>query len=139
MRQDYIPSGSTAVCALIPVGESRSDEPCSPVKRGVPSEPPESLRDEPPFTAPIYIANCGDSRAVLCRDGVPVVSTKDHKPSDPEERARAQAAGAWVTQKRINGLAVSRSLGDFDCKLDGDGKHTRKRKRTISSSLVFFR
>lgn len=31
----------------------------------------------------IYVGNCGDSRAVLSRDGVPVFYTMDHKPVLP--------------------------------------------------------
>lgn len=65
----------------------------------------------------IYIANCGDSRAVLCRGGIPVVSTKDHKPKDPEEKARIEAAGGSVHGNRVMAvLAVSRALGDIDLK-----------------------
>jgi len=65
----------------------------------------------------IYIANCGDSRAVLCHGGIPVASTKDHKPTDPEEKARIEAAGGMVIGTRVQGiLAVSRSLGDIEPK-----------------------
>lgn len=65
----------------------------------------------------IYIANCGDSRAVLCRQGVPVFATQDHKPILPEEKERINNAGGSVIIKRVNGtLAVSRALGDYDFK-----------------------
>ncbi|XP_011062398.1 PREDICTED: protein phosphatase 1B isoform X2 [Acromyrmex echinatior] len=65
----------------------------------------------------IYIANCGDSRAVLCRSGTPVFSTRDHKPVLPAEKERIQNAGGSVMIQRVNGsLAVSRALGDYEYK-----------------------
>ncbi|KAL7726853.1 hypothetical protein ACLKA6_001917 [Drosophila palustris] len=65
----------------------------------------------------VYIANCGDSRAVLCRQGVPVFATQDHKPILPEEKERIHNAGGSVMIQRVNGtLAVSRALGDYDFK-----------------------
>lgn len=65
----------------------------------------------------IYIANCGDSRAVLCRAGDPVFSTRDHKPVLPAEKERIQNAGGSVMIQRVNGaLAVSRALGDYEYK-----------------------
>ena len=70
-----------------------------------------------------YIANCGDSRAVLCRKGVPAVCTLDHKPTVPAEKERIQKAGGSVMIHRVNGsLAVSRALGDFEYKsVEGKG------------------
>ena len=65
----------------------------------------------------IFIANCGDSRAVLCRNGSPIFSTQDHKPILPGEKERIQNAGGSVMIQRVNGsLAVSRALGDYDFK-----------------------
>lgn len=65
----------------------------------------------------VYIANCGDSRAVLCRQGTPVFATQDHKPILPQEEQRICNAGGSVMIKRVNGsLAVSRALGDYDFK-----------------------
>ncbi|EFA78586.1 protein phosphatase 2C-related protein [Heterostelium album PN500] len=71
-----------------------------------------------------YVANVGDSRAVLCRDGVAVRVSNDHKPNDPKEEERIKALGGTVvttvnaftgvTTSRVNGqLAVSRALGDL--------------------------
>nr|CAI5845503.1 unnamed protein product [Callosobruchus analis] len=77
------------------------------------------------FVSPktIYIANCGDSRAVLCSRGQPVFSTQDHKPGLPSERDRILKAGGSVMIQRVNGsLAVSRALGDFEYKnVEGRG------------------
>lgn len=65
----------------------------------------------------VFIANCGDSRAVLCRGEQPVFCTQDHKPILPGEKQRIQNAGGSVMIQRVNGsLAVSRALGDYDYK-----------------------
>ena len=37
----------------------------------------------------IYVANCGDSRAVLCRDGGALALTDDHKAAREDETVRA--------------------------------------------------
>ncbi|XP_059350241.1 LOW QUALITY PROTEIN: signal recognition particle subunit SRP54-like [Daphnia carinata] len=70
-----------------------------------------------------YIANCGDSRAVLCRNGEAAVCTMDHKPTVAAEKKRIQDAGGSVMIHRVNGsLAVSRALGDFEYKsVEGRG------------------
>ncbi|PHJ22055.1 protein phosphatase 2c domain-containing protein [Cystoisospora suis] len=71
----------------------------------------------------VHAANVGDSRALLLYpDGTYVPLSKDHKPSDEEERRRIEAAGGSVVKKasgvaRIDGrLAVSRAFGDFSMK-----------------------
>jgi serine/threonine protein phosphatase PrpC len=67
--------------------------------------------------ADLYLAHAGDSRAVLIDgSGKAVFATKDHKPDDKSEKARIEAAGGDVSLYagawRVNGLAMSRSLGD---------------------------
>jgi len=65
----------------------------------------------------IIIANCGDSRGVICVGGSPALATQDHKPSNEIEKERIQNAGGSVMIQRVNGsLAVSRALGDFEYK-----------------------
>lgn len=60
----------------------------------------------------VYFINCGDSRAVLYRNGQVCFSTQDHKPCNPREKERIQNAGGSVMIQRVNGsLAVSRALG----------------------------
>ena len=67
----------------------------------------------------VYFGNCGDSRAVYCRDGKQAFATADHKPVNPEEKSRIEKAGGSVMIQRINGsLAVSRALGDFEYKME---------------------
>lgn len=64
----------------------------------------------------IVVANCGDSRAVLCRGGVAVPLSRDHKPDRPDEKERIEAAGGrvinWNGNRVLGVLATSRSIGD---------------------------
>jgi len=62
----------------------------------------------------LFTANVGDSRAVLCRDGVAARLTLDHKATLPEEIKRITDAGGFIGRnKRVNGvLAITRALGD---------------------------
>ncbi|KAL6774085.1 hypothetical protein ACKKBG_A23710 [Auxenochlorella protothecoides x Auxenochlorella symbiontica] len=66
----------------------------------------------------LFVANAGDSRAVLARRGVAVPLSHDHKPSAAGERARIMAAGGFVSEvggiTRVNGnLNLSRAIGDL--------------------------
>lgn len=64
-----------------------------------------------------YVANCGDSRSVLCRSGFCIELSKDHKPQNLEEKMRINKAHGYVNHGRINDiLSVSRAFGDFDLK-----------------------
>ncbi|KAL4188688.1 hypothetical protein AMTRI_Chr08g161680 [Amborella trichopoda] len=64
----------------------------------------------------IVVANCGDSRAVLCRGGEPVALSSDHKPDRPDELLRIQASGGrviyWDGPRVLGVLAMSRAIGD---------------------------
>ncbi|XP_057507447.1 probable protein phosphatase 2C 24 isoform X2 [Actinidia eriantha] len=64
----------------------------------------------------IIVANCGDSRAVLCRNGKAVPLSTDHKPDRPDELNRIQAAGGrviyWDGPRVLGVLAMSRAIGD---------------------------
>ncbi|GAB1865820.1 Protein phosphatase 1G [Camponotus japonicus] len=66
----------------------------------------------------LYVANAGDSRCVLCRDGQAVELSLDHKPEDAPEMERIVKAGGEVTgDGRVNGgLNLSRALGDHSYK-----------------------
>ena len=61
----------------------------------------------------LYVANAGDSRCVLCRNGKAVEMSFDHKPEDELERKRIEKAGAKITSDgRVNGgLNLSRAIG----------------------------
>ncbi|KAG7471062.1 hypothetical protein MATL_G00120440 [Megalops atlanticus] len=78
----------------------------------------------------LYVANLGDSRALLCRveqDGqndsrkcATLALSKEHNPTCYEERMRIQKAGGTVRDGRVLGvLEVSRSLGDGQYKRCG--------------------
>jgi protein phosphatase 2C len=64
----------------------------------------------------LYVANCGDSRAVLCRGGLALPLTDDHKAAREDETARVEAAGGqilfWNGVRVMGLLAVSRAIGD---------------------------
>lgn len=64
----------------------------------------------------IIVANCGDSRAVLCRGKLAMPLSVDHKPNREDEYERIEAAGGKVIDwdgYRVSGvLGMSRSIGD---------------------------
>lgn len=76
----------------------------------------------------IYCANAGDSRTVLGRSNGPKMCeplSEDHKPENPEEKARIEAAKGFVEENRVNGsLNLSRSIGDFEYKRQKDLPYT---------------
>eukprot|EP00271_Cylindrocystis_brebissonii_P013222 TRINITY_DN328_c0_g1_i5.p1 TRINITY_DN328_c0_g1~~TRINITY_DN328_c0_g1_i5.p1 ORF type:complete len:470 (+),score=99.66 TRINITY_DN328_c0_g1_i5:507-1916(+) len=70
----------------------------------------------------LYVANAGDCRTVVCRNGQAYPLSRDHTAADPDERERVQAAGGKV-EWRVNtwrvgkaAIEVTRSLGDGDLK-----------------------
>nr|GMD57611.1 protein phosphatase 2C 37-like [Ipomoea batatas] len=64
----------------------------------------------------IIVSNCGDSRAVLCRNGVAIPLSVDHKPDRPDELNRIEEAGGrviyWDGPRVLGVLAMSRAIGD---------------------------
>lgn len=64
----------------------------------------------------IVVSNCGDSRAVLCRNGVAIPLSSDHKPDRPDELTRIEEAGGrviyWDGARVLGMLAMSRAIGD---------------------------
>ncbi|KNA11664.1 hypothetical protein SOVF_133230 [Spinacia oleracea] len=64
----------------------------------------------------IVVSNCGDSRAVLCRKGVAIPLSSDHKPDRPDELNRIEEAGGrviyWDGPRVLGMLAMSRAIGD---------------------------
>lgn len=62
----------------------------------------------------LLVANAGDSRAVLCRKGVAVPMSEDHRPSCLPEQMRVKRLGGYIEDGYLNGeLAVTRALGDW--------------------------
>lgn len=66
----------------------------------------------------LFVANAGDSRCVVSRNGVAYEMSTDHKPEDDTEKSRIENAGGQVTSDgRVNGgLNLSRALGDHTYK-----------------------
>ncbi|KAJ8725715.1 hypothetical protein PYW08_003898 [Mythimna loreyi] len=66
----------------------------------------------------LYVANAGDSRCIICREGKAVDMSIDHKPEDTPELERITKAGGKVSSDgRINGgLNLSRAIGDHSYK-----------------------
>lgn len=66
----------------------------------------------------LLVANAGDCRAVLCRKGVAVDLSQDHRPAYLPERKRVEELGGCIDDGYLNGcLSVTRALGDWDLKL----------------------
>lgn len=65
----------------------------------------------------IVVSNCGDSRAVLCRSGVAIPLSSDHKPDRPDELLRVESKGGrviyWDGPRVLGVLAMSRAIGDY--------------------------
>jgi len=61
-----------------------------------------------------FLANVGDSRAIICyKNGSVKRISIDHKPDNKKEKARIQKQGGFVEDHRVDGiLAMSRSIGD---------------------------
>lgn len=68
----------------------------------------------------VVIANAGDCRALLYAGGRCEQLTVDHVASNDSERAAAEARGGLTSQVagkwRVNGLEVTRALGDARCR-----------------------
>ena len=67
----------------------------------------------------LYVANAGDSRAVLCNKGKAIELSEDHKPDNEKEKDRIIKAGGFISDGRVNAnLNLSRAIGDFEYKKD---------------------
>lgn len=65
----------------------------------------------------VYVANAGDTRAVIAAKGKAKDLSVDHKPDLPTEKRRIQRAGGFVEDGRVNGvIAISRAIGDWEYK-----------------------
>ena len=61
----------------------------------------------------IICANAGDSRAALYTGNKAIALSIDHKPQNPIEKQRISKTGVPIIQGRVNGLNLTRSIGDF--------------------------
>ena len=75
----------------------------------------------------LVVAHVGDSSAILCRAGTAESVCAPHKPDEPAERARIEAAGGKVADNgRIHGiLATSRAFGDVGFKASFEASGNR--------------
>ncbi|ERN16642.1 hypothetical protein AMTR_s00051p00099980 [Amborella trichopoda] len=70
----------------------------------------------------LFVANAGDCRAILCRQGLSYSLSKDHVANCPKERERVIEAGGQVKWQidawrvGVAALQVTRSIGDDDLK-----------------------
>lgn len=65
----------------------------------------------------LYVANAGDSRCVIGRNGLAFDMSMDHKPDIESEKVRILKAGGFVKNGRVNGhLNLSRAIGDMSFK-----------------------
>lgn len=79
----------------------------------------------------VTCASVGDSRALICKkDGTAVPLAHDHKPEVPAERERVEAAGGRIENNRVDGLAMSRAIGDYALK--DDAKLAPEKQRVIA-------
>lgn len=84
----------------------------------------------------LYVANAGDSRCVVCRDGQAIEMSFDHKPENVIEKERISKAGGYIkrnyvylsNEKNITniGLNLSRSIGD----------HRFKKNKNVNKQII---
>ncbi len=65
----------------------------------------------------VYVANSGDTRAVIASKGKAKDMSHDHKPDNPPEKRRVERAGGFVEDGRVQGIiGISRAIGDWEYK-----------------------
>ena len=65
----------------------------------------------------LYFANAGDSRVVMCKNGVAYAQSEDHKPEMESEKNRIYKADGWISEGRVKGnLNLTRGFGDLEYK-----------------------
>ncbi len=65
----------------------------------------------------IYVANAGDSRCVMGKNGKAIEMSVDHKPECQTEIDRITKSGSKIEDGRVDGnLNLTRSLGDLKYK-----------------------
>ena len=65
----------------------------------------------------LYFANAGDSRVVMCRNGLAEPQSEDHKPEMESEKNRIYKAEGWRSDGRVKGnLNLTRGFGDLEYK-----------------------
>ncbi|KAI0566244.1 Protein-serine/threonine phosphatase [Gracilaria domingensis] len=82
----------------------------------------------------LYIANIGNSRAVLAtKDGAQAI-TQEHDGSNAEEVSRVTCAGGYFQDGKVNNLVpMTRSIGDLELK---DRKHITFPNRRMTEDIL---
>ena len=62
----------------------------------------------------VVVSNCGDSRAVLCRNRCAIDLSRDHKPFQPDEKARIEGFGYVRGKRERVKLSVEVELNFFN-------------------------
>ncbi|ORC91793.1 protein phosphatase [Trypanosoma theileri] len=76
----------------------------------------------------LQVGNVGDSRVLVCVNGLARAMTEDHKPNNEGERRRIEDCGGRVEGNRVDGsLAVSRAFGDRDYKTNSGGSQLQQK------------
>lgn len=69
------------------------------------------------FGRSLLVANAGDCRAILSRNGLAFEMSKDHRPCCQKERTRVESLGGFVEDGYLNGqLGVTRAIGNWHIK-----------------------
>ena len=80
----------------------------------------------------LYVANAGDSRCVMGKDGKAVEMSVDHKPESQIEIDRIEKAGSTIQDGRVDGnLNLTRSLGDLKYK---NREHLKPEEQAITAN-----
>ncbi|EGR33322.1 protein phosphatase, putative [Ichthyophthirius multifiliis] len=78
------------------------------------------VRKEANNVTKCYVANLGDTRAVLCENDKAIRVSTDHKAVNEQEIKRIKEMGGIIIRGRVSGsLAITRALGDLDLKTEG--------------------
>ena len=65
----------------------------------------------------LFFANAGDSRVVMCKNGIAEAQSEDHKPEMESEKTRIYKADGWISDGRVKGnLNLTRGFGDLEYK-----------------------
>jgi len=80
----------------------------------------------------IFVANAGDSRCVMGKNGEAVEMSIDHKPESQTEIDRITKSGSTITEGRVDGnLNLTRSLGDLKYK---QREHLKPEEQAITAN-----
>lgn len=86
----------------------------------------------------LYVANLGDTRAVLSRNGSAERLSYDHRGTDAAEIERVKSVGGFVLDGRVGGtLAITRAFGDHSLKKQGVIAKPSIKKHTLRSTDKF--